>query len=398
MRIAYVTIVYARASHSFIRGEVAALRDLGHEVFTFSVRRPDPAEIVGPVMRAEYEGTEHLLAAGPWALAREAARWALTRPRRFLRCLRLAADLSNPGLKPRLLPFAYLLEGSLLARRLVDLRIDHLHDHFAEGSASAALFASVLSGVPFSFTVHGPDELDRAERNGLDLKAAEAKFVVAITEFARSQIYRWVPVQDWPKVHVVHCGVDARFLRPVTSPPGGRKLLNVGRMVEQKGQAVAIEALAAARAEGIEFDLELIGDGPLRGMIERRVAELGIGDHVILRGWRDAEEIAEAVDSSLALVLPSFAEGLPIVLMEAMGRGRPVITTPVGGIAELVVPGENGWLVAPSSVPALVEALRELDRTDPERLAAMGRAGAAAVAERHDRAVEAAKLVALMRA
>jgi colanic acid/amylovoran biosynthesis glycosyltransferase len=398
VRIAYLTSIYAGTSSSFVRGEVFALRRRGHEVFTFSIRRPAPAEVVGEEITREHQNTEHLLAAGPPTLLKALGWWALRRPARLARCLSLATKLSNPGVRGRLLPFAYLAEGALLGRRLVELRIDHLHNHFAEGSAAAALYASTLTDVPYSFTVHGPDEFDleRAARLGLATKAAAAKFVAAITEYARSQIYRWIDIEDWPKVQIVHCGVDPSFLATPTSEPGGNRLITVGRMVEQKGQMMLIEALARARDAGADFELVVIGDGPLRGALERRIAELRLGDVVDLQGWQDSRHVAREVDAALALVLPSFAEGLPIVLMEAMARIRPVVATRVGGIRELVEPGVNGWLVAPSSIEELTEALVELARTDRQRLAAMGKAGRAAVAERHDRDVEAGKLEALM--
>jgi colanic acid/amylovoran biosynthesis glycosyltransferase len=396
MRIAYLTSVYARASDSFVRGEVLALRELGNEVSTFSVRQPAAAELVSDEIRAEYESTEYLLAAGPLALLAALLGWVVRRPLAVARCLRLCLRLGNPGLRGRLLPAAYLIEGALLGRRLADADIDHLHDHIAEGSAAVALIASTLSGVPFSFTVHGPEEFERVPSLALGDKVAAAAFVVAITEFARSQVYRWIDAGDWAKAHVVHCGVAPEFLAPVSSPPTGHRLVTIGRLVEQKGQLVLLEALAAARGEGAELELTIVGDGPLRGLLERRVEELGLGASVRLSGWLDGEQVGREIEAARALVLPSFAEGLPIVLMEAMARGRPVVATRVGGIAELVEPGVNGWLVAPGSVELFARALRELAAADDDSLARMGSAGAAAVASGHDRLQEARKLAALI--
>jgi len=396
MRIAYLTSNYALVSHSFIRSEVFALREQGHEILTFSVRRPPAEELIGDEIKSEYEATEHLLAAGPFSLGWQLIRWALRCPARVARCLRLAVRIGNPGLRGRLLPGAYLLEAALLARRLVDLDVEHLHDHFAEGSASVALFASALSGVPFSFTVHGPEEFDRAATLALNVKAAASRFVVAITEFARSQIYRWIDPPDWGKVHVVHCGVGPSFLGPIVSPPVGNRLVTIGRLVEQKGQLVLIDALAEARRDGVDLELIVIGDGPLRDLVEKRIEDLGLTGAVRMCGWLDGGDVLEQIEASRAVVLPSFAEGLPIVLMEAMARGRPVVATRVGGIAELVEPAVNGWLVAPGSIQQLADALRELAATDVERLAQMGREGAAAVAREHDRTREARKLALLM--
>ncbi|HEX4753916.1 MAG TPA: glycosyltransferase [Solirubrobacterales bacterium] len=396
MRIGYLTSIYARPSHSFILGEVKALRGLGHEVVTFSVRRPQPAELVGEELQREDAATEYLLDRGLPGLVVEMGRWALRRPRRVLGCLRLAGRMGSPGLRGRAIQFVYLLEAALLARRLDDLGVEHLHDHFSEGSAAVALFASVLSGVPFSFTVHGPDEIDKAPLLALDEKVRGARFVAAITDYTRSQIFRWIEVEQWPKVQVIHCGVDPRFLSSPPAPPGGENLLSIGRLVEQKGQLLLLDALAAARREGVESRLVLIGDGPLRPLIERRIAELGLEDAVELRGWMDNREVGAEIDASRAVVLSSFAEGLPIVLMEAMGRGRPVIATRVGGIAELVRPGVNGWLVDASSVDQLSAAIAAVAAASGEELERMGEAGRVSVVERHDRAAEARKLAALM--
>lgn len=396
MRIAYLTSVYARPSHSFILGEVEALRGLGHEVFTFSVRRPQPAELVSEDLRREDAATVYLLDRNLSGLVVEMGRWVVRRPGRSLRCLRLAARMGSPGLRGRAIQFAYLLEAALLARRLVDLEVEHLHDHFSEGSAAVALFASVLSGVPFSFTVHGPDEIDKAPLLALDEKVRGARFVAAITDYTRSQILRWIEVEQWSKVQVVHCGVDPRFLASQAAPAGGEDLLSIGRLVEQKGQLLLLDAIAAARRKGVGARLVLIGDGPLRPLIERRIDELGLEDAVELRGWMDNREVGTEIDAARAVVLSSFAEGLPIVLMEAMGRGRPVIATRVGGIAELVRPGVNGWLVDAGSVDQLSAAIAAVAAASGDELERLGKAGRASVAERHDRVAEARKLAALM--
>lgn len=396
MRIAYLTSMYARASDSFVRGEVLALRELGHEVLTFSVRRPPGSELVSDEIRSEREGTEYLLAEGPLKMAASFLGWVAKRPVEVARCLRLCLRLGNPGLRGRLLPIAYLLEGALLGRRLANGGVEHLHDHISEGSAAVAMFASKLSTVPFSFTVHGPEEFERAPLLALDEKVAASRFVVAITEFARSQVYRWIDPSDWPKVHIVHCGVAPTFLAPVKSKPDGRRIVTIGRMVEQKGHLVLVDALAAVRRDGFDLELVAIGDGPMRGLLEQRVRAQSLDQAVHLCGWLDDGEVAQQIDAARAIVLPSFAEGLPIVLMEAMARGRPVVATRVGGISELVEPGVNGWLVAPGSVDQLADALRELAEADVARLAQMGREGAGAIAREHDRLQEARKLEALI--
>jgi glycosyltransferase involved in cell wall biosynthesis len=396
MRIAYLTSLYARASDSFIRDEVAQLRALGHEVWTFSIRRTPPGEVVGEAVRREREATDDILPKGPARLLRSAAAMAARRPGRWAEASRLAARLGVPGLKGRAWPAAYLIEAAYLAERMEALGVAHLHNHIGEGSAAVAAMASLLSGIPYSLTIHGPGEFDIPTLLALDEKIHRAKFAVAISEYGRSQLMRWSRPGDWPKLKIVRCGVDASFLGGPSAPaPSGRRLVCVGRLAEQKGQLVLIEAAGRLAAEGVDFELVLIGDGPMRGPIEALVARLGLGGRVALAGWKDAAGVRDELLRSRALVLPSFAEGLPVVIMESLALGRPVVSTYVAGIPELVGPGECGWLVPAGSVDALAVAMREALEAPADLLERMGREGARRVAERHDVRVEAARLASL---
>jgi len=395
--VAYLTSLYARASDSFIRGEVARMRELGHTVHTFSVRRCGPGELVDDDVRREHAATEFILEAGPVKLALALARAAVRTPGRALAALRLAARCGTPGLKGRLWPLAYLAEAAYLAGRLEAKGVRHLHNHIGEGSAAVAMLAGVLADLPWSQTIHGPGEFDRPTLLALDRKVHSAAFTVAISEYGRSQLYRWSDPADWPRVRVVHCGLDGTFLgrEPVPAPAAGR-LVCVGRLAEQKGQLLLVEAAGRLAAEGLDFELVLVGDGPLRGPIERLAARLGLGGRLRLAGWMGAEAVRGEVLAARALVLPSFAEGLPVVLMEALALGRPVISTYVAGIPELVVPGVCGWLVPPGSVDALADAMRSALAASPEELDRMGRAGAGRAARRHDGLTEASKLSELI--
>ncbi|MEA2422457.1 MAG: colanic acid/amylovoran biosynthesis glycosyltransferase, partial [Thermoleophilaceae bacterium] len=356
MTLAYLTGIYARASDSFVRGEVRELRALGHTVHTFSIRRPAESELVTGEIRAEHDRTHYVVAAGPRTLLGSALRMALRRPLRMARAAVLAARIGWPGAKGRLWPFAYLVEAAYLAERLEELGVQHLHDHIAEGSAAVAMLASELTGIGWSFTVHGPGEFDRAATLALGEKVARARFVAAISDYARAQVLRWARPRDWPRVHVVRCGVDGAFLagRAGGDPPG-RRLVCVGRLDEQKGHPVLLRAAALVAAGGVDFELVLVGDGPLRGELEATVERLGLRDRVRLAGWASGDAVRDLMAGSRALVLASFAEGLPVVIMESLALGRPVIATDVGAVSELVVTGETGWLVAPGSEEALAE-------------------------------------------
>lgn len=392
MRLAYLTNLYARASDSFIRGEVRELRAFGHEVHTFSIREPDASELVSDDVRAEHERTDYVLSHGPASLLPAVARSALRRPRAFARAVALAVRIGLPGARGRLWPFAYLVEAAYLARRLEALGVEHVHDHIAEGSASVAMLASELCGVPYSVTVHGPGEFDRAEHLALDEKLARAAFFATISEFARGQLMRWTWPEDWDRIHIVRCGVERRFLdRPAAPIPEEARFVSIGRLDAQKGQQLLLEAIARVP----EASLTLIGDGPLREALERMASRLGIADRVEFTGWLGADEVLACVERSRALVMASLAEGLPVVVMEALALGRPVIATDVAAVSELVETGATGWLVPAGSVEPLADALRAAAAAPAVELERLGRVGADRVRERHDAAVQAAKLAAL---
>ena len=394
MILAYLSSLYGRASDTFVRREVVELRALGHTVHTFSIREPDESELVGEAVRDEHARTDYVLSHGPLALPAALVRVALGRPAAFVRALRLAARIGTPGARGRLWPFAYLLEAAYLAERLGALGVQHLHDHIAEGSAAVAMLASELSGVPFSVTVHGPGEFDRPERLAFDVKLARAAFFAAISDFARAQVLRWARPEDWERVHVVRCGVERQLLdRPPVALPAEPRLVSIGRLDVQKGQQVLLEALARVP----DVELTLIGDGPLRGRLQDAAHRLGVGGRVRFAGWLGADEVVGEIERARALVMASLAEGLPVVLMEALARGRPAIATAVAGVGELVETGRTGWLVPAGSPEPLADALRAAATAPAAELERMGENGRRVVQERHDATREVAKLEALFR-
>ena len=259
-----------------------------------------------------------------------------------------------------------------------------------------AMLCHELGGPSFSFTVHGPEEFDKPEFLGLREKIQRAAFVIAISSFGRAQLCRWARPEDWPKLDVVRCGVDEDLLQaPVRPVPEAPRLVCVARISEQKGHLLLAEAAALLAADGLDFQIVLIGDGPMRGQLEAVLRRRGLGERFLLTGWLDAARVREAVQDARALVLPSFAEGLPVVVMEALALHRPVITTAIAGNPELVNDGVNGWLVPAGSVEALAHAMRAALQASPGRLEEMGRAGAALVARQHDVSREAHKLASL---
>jgi glycosyltransferase involved in cell wall biosynthesis len=393
VRVAYLVNRYPLPNHTFIRREIAALESLGISVDRISIRAG--AAIVNAADRAEAARTRVILEGGGGRLAVALISTALCRPIRFLRALAAAVRLGWRSERGLLRHFGYLGEACVLRIWTRASGAAHVHAHFGTNPAAVAMLCCELGGPRYSFTAHGPEEFEKAALIGLGEKIARAAFVVAVSQFGRTQLCRWTPPQAWGKLAVVHCSVDAPFFASARPCPDRPRLVCVARLSEQKGHLLLLEALARLAAEGVAFELVLVGDGPLRGAIEDAARRLGISGRVQLRGWLDEQGVCEEISSARAVVLPSFAEGLPTVLMEALALRRPVIATSIAGVPELVDTGYCGWLVPAGSIDALVAALRAALLASTARLNEMGSRGAERVREAHDARREAAKLLDL---
>ncbi len=396
MTIAYLVNQYPKVSHSFIRREIAGVEACGITVKRFSIRSCD-SELVDEVDKLELEKTKTLLKEiGKVGLLFALIYTAITRPVRFLSALWLMLQVGWHSERGLFRHFAYLAEACVLLRWFEDLGIAHVHSHFGTNSTTVAMLCRALGGPPYSFTVHGPEEFDKALAIALTEKINRSAFVVAISSFGKSQLYRWCDREQWSKIHIVHCGVDKLFLNQPHIPiPDQPRLVCVGRLSEQKGHLLLVEAANRLAAEGLSFKLVFVGDGPLRPQIETLITQYGLQDHIEITGWGSNSEVQQQILASRVLVLPSFAEGLPVVIMESLALSRPVISTYVAGIPELVEPGTCGWLVPSGSVEALTAAMHTALQLPVEKLEQMGRVGAERVAKQHDAAVEASKLTAL---
>jgi colanic acid/amylovoran biosynthesis glycosyltransferase len=394
-RIAYLVNQYPKASHSFIRREILALESRGFEVQRIALRGWEDA-LADAEDREERRRTRYVLQDRPFALLVEVLATFVRAPARFLAALGLALRMAWHAERPLPYHLAYLAEACRVAAWLRESGAVHLHAHFGTNSAEVAMLAHALGGPAYSFTVHGPEEFDAPRCLGLAEKARRSAFVVAISTYGRSQLYRWIERAHWSKIQVVHCGLEASFHDVAPTPlPEVPRLVCVGRLCEQKGQLLLLEAAARLAGKGIAFEIVLAGDGELRAELESLAAELGVSNRIRITGWISSAQVREEILAARALVLPSLAEGLPVVLMEAMALRRPVLTTYVAGIPELVRHGENGWLVPSGDVDELAAALEDvLSRPAPE-LYAMGEAAHRRALERHSIDNEAAKLAAL---
>lgn len=385
MRVAYLVNQYPSVSHTFIRREIAAVERGGSvEVARYSLRRAVHG-FVDPADRVEAEKTQVVLDLGAVRLASATLRVALGSPRRFLAALALAVAVGWRSDRGLLRHFAYLAESCALLGTFRGDRVEHVHAHFGTNAAAVAMLCRELGGPPYSFTIHGPLEFELAPLLGLPEKIARAEFVVGITDFCRSQIWRNCDARHRKKVHVVTCGVDRGFLDQEPAPiPSAPRLVFVGRLSAHKAPELLVEAAGRLQRDGVPFELTFAGDGELRREIEAAIAHGNLAARVRITGFSNEAAVRKYIREARALVLPSFTEGLPVVLMEAFALGRPVVSTFIAGIPELVEPGKSGWLVAAGSLDQLTAALREVLEAPVERLEAMGRVGRARVLERHD--------------
>ena len=392
MRIGYLMNTYPVTSATFIRREIAALEALGVDVSRFAIR-PWAEALVEGADRAEAKRTHYLLAPGAARLFGMALAEGVGNPRRFVRAVRGAramARAAGPGALLR--HFAYLLEAVHLKRAAKGFA--HIHAHFTTNTAAVALLCHRMGGPEFSFTAHGPDEFDDPKASSLALKLAEARFAVAISQFARTRLALAGGMGVWDKLHVVRCGVDLDDLTPAPPPPDGAPFVCIGRLCPQKAQVLLVQAMAELVKTHPDARLVLIGDGDTRAEIEALIDRHGLQDAVDLRGWADGAAVKEALVDARAMVLPSFAEGLPIVIMEAFALGRPVISTYVAGIPELV-DDDTGWLVPAGDVAALTGAMCDCLDTSATQLAVMGQTARQRVEARHDLNGSARRLKAL---
>ena len=374
---------YPMTSTTFIRREVEALEALGLSIQRYAIR-VWPGKLVDPKDVAEQDRTYYLLTGNIRGLLLALFRELFLNPAGLYRAFWIWLALLRRSHDGFVRHVAYLMEASHFRQIAQSNNISHVHSHFATNATAVAMLSHVMGGPSYSFTVHGPDEFVDVERLSFEIKIRYAAFVVAISRFCQEQLLRLAPSGHSDKIFIARCGLPIEEFDLIKDCGAeNQTFICVGRLCEQKGQFLIPAAAAALRAEFPRLRIILVGDGESRQQIEASIAKYEVGDVVELAGWVANSEVLKMIGTSRALLLPSYAEGLPIVIMEALALGRPVISTLIAGIPELVN-DSCGWLFPAGDREALIAAMRAALICTPAELAIKGATGRARVERLHD--------------
>ena len=388
MKIAYLSSQYPCLSMTFVLREVLHLRGLGWQVGVASINGVDrPPERLTEDERREAAATYYVKQHGVPGALRAHLQAAFKHPAGYLAGWRQALRLG--GFSPRglLMHLAYFTEALMVTTWMARGGYRHLHVHLGQQASTVGLYVKWVTGCGLSITIHGPIEFYNVEQHLLRQKVADADFIVCISHFARSQLMMLSPHAHWAKLLVCRLGVDpARFAaRPVPVRVSGApfQILCVGRLTPEKGQHLLLEAVARLKGLGLAVHLRLGGAGADDATLKALAARLDIVDAVAFLGGVNQDAIRAIYAQADCFCLPSFAEGIPVVLMEAMAMQIPCVTTHITGVPELIEHGEHGLLVPPADLDALVQALRSLVE-QPQLCDRLARAGRARVLADYD--------------
>ncbi|HEX3470420.1 MAG TPA: glycosyltransferase [Silvibacterium sp.] len=377
-RIAYFLSQYPAVPHTFFLNEILGLRSLDFEIETASVNPPDRSLSQLPSVEAEEaHRTYYLKRIHAWKAFCILATVTFVRPGVILHGLKAAVSLGNWGLYRKLYAFFYMIEAILLGHWMHKRGLHHLHAHFGGPVSTVAMIAAEAWQFDYSLTIHGPEEFYEVDLCYLRRKIERAKFIFCISDFCRSQLMKCCDPALWDKIHVVRLGVDLEEFRPTSREASlPLQIVCVGRLVPAKGQHILLRAFSLLRSKGHPLHLTLVGDGPDRPSLEREVAELSLTEQVTFRGAINHDQVREQIARADVFAMASFAEGIPVALMEAMATQIPCVSTNVAGIPELIRDNVDGLLVPPSSAESLAAAIESLvlDPIMRERLSTSARA------------------------
>ncbi|HVW85533.1 MAG TPA: glycosyltransferase [Bryobacteraceae bacterium] len=399
LRIAYLISRYPAISHTFILREVLELRRLGIEIGVTSINDVDrPASQLTAEERAEAATVFYVKKAGLTGAVRAHVRTVLASPVRYFQGAWFALRLGGSDLRRIVMSLLYFAEAVMVGDWMRSRRFRHLHVHFATPAATVALIMTRTFPFTLSITVHGPDEFYDVPGYLLEEKIRGSRLLCTIGLFARSQLMKISPASEWSKIEVTPLGVDHGLFAPRSSCAAGDpfEILCVGRLTPAKGQHILVSAVRRLHAEGRRVRLRLIGDGPDRTSLEQVVRDAGLAGHVILEGSVNQDRIRDFYREADVFALASFAEGIPVVLMEAMAMEIPCVTTWITGIPELIRDSIDGLLVPPSDDIALAAAIARL-MDDPELRRRLGEAGRRRIIDKYDLRANVEKLAQVYR-
>jgi colanic acid/amylovoran biosynthesis glycosyltransferase len=363
VRIAYLVSTYPAISHTFVLREVKRLRRANFDIRVASINLPDrSANGMTSEEQVESSATFYVKREGIRGSARAHLAVVMKSPKSYFAGLWFALRLAGTDLRRLIFAVFYFVEAVILGHWMESQDLRHLHVHFANAASTVGLIASRTFPIKFSLTVHGPDEFYDAPGLRLAEKIAGASFACCIGQFARSQLMKLSPPEEWGKFEIGPLGVDPQLFspRPFRAAPNTFEILCVGRLVPAKGQYVLIAAVSRLVKSNPNLRLRLVGDGPDREGLERAIAAANLGRHVVLEGSVNQDRIRDYYRQADIFVLASFAEGVPVVLMEAMAMEIPCVSTFVAGIPELIRSEIDGILVPPSDDHALASAIKRL--------------------------------------
>ena len=364
-KLAYLLSQYPAVSHSFFLNEILQLRQLGFDIEVASINPPDrPKEALPQAELDESSKTYYVKSQSIFRILGSLLSVLMFRPQVFFRGLIYAVRLGGWNLRSKLFALFYLAEALLLGKWMQRHRCSHLHVHFSTAVATVGFLTSVAWGIPYSLTVHGPDEFHNVDEFYLTRKIEHAKFVICISDFCRSQLMRISASLHWDKFEVVRLGVDSAAFAPSHRPEKETgDILNVicvGRLVSAKGQLILVRAIEDLLEQGYALRLKLVGGGKDQSVLQSYVASHGLTSAVEFKGALSHDETRRVLQSADLFVLASFAEGLPVALMEAMAMEIPCISTYIAGIPELIRDEIDGLLIPASSQAELTNAMKRL--------------------------------------
>ncbi len=395
MTIGYVMNTYPLISTTFIGREIAALEAQGTEIKRYAIRKWDQP-LVDQKDLDEQAITQYILSGSKARLIKSVGKEIVTNPIRLLKAMGMTAKLIWNAGGGLIRHVAYLVEAITLRQLAEADGITHLHAHFSTNSTTIAMLSHIMGGPGYSMTVHGPDEFFTPYTGSLREKVENARFVAAISHFCRSQLMLFSGQDHWDKIDIVHCGVQPENYGTKERTSFGKRVLFVGRLDAVKGGPLLLDAFAGVKPLHPDATLRIVGDGVERKALEAKAKALGIADAIEFMGFRSQTEVAEYLEASDMLVLPSFAEGVPVVYMEAMASRIPVIASQVAGVSELVVNGKVGYTVPPSDTNTLIQRMDAL-MSDPEGSKQMGEEGRKIVESEFNIDIEAGKLQAFFK-